>query len=241
MTDAAADPVAGPASVSEPASLVPTPVDLAALADAERILDRPEVDEHAVTRGQGIRQLVERLIEWLFRQRDPIEAPQAPAIPVFSLPGPVVFLIGAILVLAAFVAVLVITRPSLRRAARPLAEATGAPVAIDPRERAPDEWIDDAAALAAKGLFREALRALYLATLVALDRRRLIRFDPTLTNGQYLRQMPEGDARRGFRELSRIFDHKHYGREDTLERDYRAARALADAILAEDRAPERPR
>ncbi|UJR81636.1 DUF4129 domain-containing protein [Sandaracinus amylolyticus] len=227
---------APPAQVDPEPEIVPeSEADVRARQDAEAILARPEFQEHGDARGRGVRELIERLLEWLFRHRDPIEAPAAPRAPEIPLPGPLVFLAMAIVVLLLVAVLLHVTRP-LRRAPRVIDEPRGAPDAIaDPRERAPDEWVDDAARLAAEGRHREALRALYLATLVALDRRRLIRFEKTLTNGQYLRQMPEGDARVDFRDFTRRFDRTWYGREPASEHDYRACRELAERIVAQAR------
>ena len=72
---------------------------------------------------------------------------------------------------------------------------------------------------------------------VSLDRRRLIAFDPHLTNWQYLRQMPRGDLRTAFHEFTRLFDHKWYGHEPTTEDDYARCRELATDIVR--RAQER--
>jgi hypothetical protein len=110
-----------------------------------------------------------------------------------------------------------------------------AEVIPDPRDRAPDDWLAEAASLAAQGRHAEALRALYLATLVALDRRAWIRFEPSLTNWQYLRQLPAGSTRDDFRVLTRTFDVKVYGEEPAGEADYRASRAVAERILAASR------
>ena len=103
-----------------------------------------------------------------------------------------------------------------------------------------DEWFeasralseaDDAAALAEAGELRRALRSLYLATLVSLDRRRWIAFDPHLTNWQYSRQIPGGAIRDLFRTFTRLFDHKWYGEEPTTLSDYERCRELATQIV----------
>lgn len=106
----------------------------------------------------------------------------------------------------------------------------------DPRERAPAAHLDDAAQLAAAGRHREALRALYLATLVALDRRRVIAFDPTRTNWHYLRQMPRGELRAMFAGFTKLFDYKWYGDERTSQADYERGRELADRICTPEEA-----
>lgn len=198
-------------------------------ARAERILSGPEYREFDDRRGQGLRELIARLFADLFEQEEPSTLPSGPGGFALPMPGPGFFLVmGALLVL--LIAVYLIgTRE--RRLPRESASETSAPKAQDPRDRAPTEWLDGAARLAAEGEHREALRALYLATLVALDRRQLLTFDPTLTNWQYLRQLRGLQLRSDFRELTRLFDHKCYGREETAEADYLAARALAERVL----------
>jgi hypothetical protein len=96
--------------------------------------------------------------------------------------------------------------------------------------------LDEAARLAAGGDARGALRALYLATLFALDRNRLIEYEPSRTNWQYLRSLPQGDVRQAFAAFTRIFDHKWYGHEPATLDDYRACRRLADRICNTEQA-----
>jgi hypothetical protein len=90
--------------------------------------------------------------------------------------------------------------------------------------------IDDAAAHAARGDLRAALRALYLATIASLDRGRLIEFDSSKTNGQYIRAMPRGPARALFSDFTAIFDRTWYGHEPATSEDYAACRRLAEQI-----------
>jgi hypothetical protein len=107
--------------------------------------------------------------------------------------------------------------------------APGAPE-VPLEAAAPASQLDEAARLAALGDARAALRALYLATLFALDRSRLIEYEPSRTNWQYLRGLPPGELRSAFAAFTRIFDHKWYGHEPATLDDYRACRQLADRI-----------
>lgn len=194
------------------------------------VLARPEFREFADARGKAIQEFLSKLLEWLFRPREPERVPQ---IPMFNVPLPggwFFMLIGAGLILAV-IAYLLLTR--LRMTTSATGSAVAAISSTDLRERPPEEFLDDAGTLAEKGQLREALRALYLATLVALDRRRLITFDPHRTNWQYLRQMPRSEARTLFADFTRIFDHKWYGAEPTTRADYDACRALATRIVAQ--------
>ena len=202
--------------------------------DVGAILSRPEFQELADhARGRGIRDLIEELFAWLFKHKD--DEPEDPiARPSMGGPLPLpplwFFLAAGALLLGAVLAYVVLAKPRLTR---PTATEETSTVPADPRDRAPTEFLDDAALLAAQGHYREALRALYLATLVSLDRRRLIVFDPHHTNGHYLRQMPSGDSKRDFSEFTRRFDRAWYGGQVAGEEDYRACRSLADRVCAE--------
>ncbi|MBX3270354.1 MAG: DUF4129 domain-containing protein [Sandaracinaceae bacterium] len=209
--------------------IVLTPEDLAVQADVDAILARAEFREFADQRGAGLRELFDRLLEWLGRPREELTRAGGPRLPAIPLPGAWAFLAIGLALLAGIGAYLFVTR---RRAAEAEAQASvEAAASADIRDRAPRSFLDEASALAEQGNLREALRALYLATLVALDRRRLIAFDPHLTNWQYLRQMPRGAVREAFSQFTRVFDHKWYGREDTSHDEYERCRDLARRIV----------
>ena len=214
-----------------PAETIRGAEDARVQSEVERILRQREFAEFEDERGRGIRDLIERFIAWLLRERLP-ESNAAPTGPSIPLPPAGLFIaLGGILLLGILV-YLFATRVRSRKEDRGAVAAEDA-ASEDPRERAPDEHLDDAAVLAGQGKYRDALRALYLATLVALDRRRLIAFDPALTNWQYIRQMPRGEARTLFTRFTRLFDYKWYGDEPTTERDYELCRTLASSIVRE--------
>ncbi len=199
----------------------------------DSILAQPEFREFEDHRGDGLRHLIERMFAWLLRPRD-LPRIQPPRLGKIPLPGAPFFLGLGALLLVLVGAYLWITRAKDRKNADGDDGSEGAQE--DPRARAPASFLDEAARLADVGDLREALRALYLATLVALDRRALIAFDPHLTNWQYLRQMPRGSAREAFAQLTRLFDYKWYGREETTRQDYERCLGLARDIVHE---PER--
>lgn len=205
--------------------------------ELDRVLDRPEFIEYEDNRGKSIREWLERFFADLFDVPDDVETPQGPNLALPLPPGEIFIVLGGIL-LVLIVGYLAYTylkdrTPSSARAA---AAARDKP-AEDPRDRAPEEHLDDAALLARQGDYRAALRALYLATLVSLDRRGFIQFDPALTNWQYIRQMTPGATRRDFAQFTRVFDYKWYGDEPTLESDYLVCRAIADRVCrGEERA-----
>ena len=226
VDDTSAPPITPPAGAGP--GEFPDPADDQAQAKIHEILQRDEFREFADDRGRGVRDVIERILRWLLdRQPEPTVQARAPiGIP---LPGAWFFLLVGLVLVLGVVGYLLATRQrdvADARAAGAGAAADGA----DPRERPPAAFLDDAAQLADEGRFREALRALYLATLVALDRRRLISFDPTLTNWQYMRQMPKSDTRQLFSQFTRLFDYKWYGEEPTTHDDYLTCRSLADQI-----------
>jgi hypothetical protein len=99
-------------------------------------------------------------------------------------------------------------------------------------ERPAPMLLSDARALASSGDFVAALRALYGATLSALDRARLIQFDPARTNGYYLRSMRASTTRDAFATFTTLFDRKWYGREACSRVEYEASLELAEKICA---------
>ncbi len=219
------------ASFTMPVQAQPLSADDAVVRDnVAEILRR---DEFAEFRDEGrsasIRDALRRLSLWLSEKgreqsREPVGAERTSlGIP---LPGATVFIVLALVLLLAVGAYLVVTR----RSREPLLADMPDGLGLTEMERAPDAILGDAGVLAGRGDYRGALRALYLATLVALDRSGAIRFDPALTNWQYIRQMPRGQERSGFSEFTRLFDYKWYGEEPTTESDYRTCRQLADQI-----------
>lgn len=208
--------------------------DLQARREAARILERPELRDYDDEKPSRFADLWLRLMHWLLENETPEGDAPAPTPMRFSLPSAEVFLALAGLLLLAVVMYVLFTRRALERGrrapSRPLDELAWS----DVRERAPSSLIDEARALAAKGSLREALRALYLAALVSLDRRRLITFDKARTNWQYLRDMPAGEARAHFAELTTVFDHKWYGEEPTTQEDLERCIALTEALCEEE-------
>ncbi len=234
------DALAGGEPAGPDFEATPTGDDDAVRERASEILERPEFREFADDRARGLREAMSRFIEWvldrLLHQRDPPDTSMGRGLSIPMPPASFFLIVGGLLV-ALLLGYLIASRMRERRGAQTVAGAD-AGERDDPRERAPEAHLDDAATLAAGGRFRDALRSLYLATLVALDRRRMISFDPALTNWQYIRQMPRGAVRSDFASFTRLFDYKWYGEEETTERDYLACRALADRLCNAERERE---
>lgn len=77
-----------------------------------------------------------------------------------------------------------------------------------------DEYLIEADRLIAEGRFRDACRALFLASLLRIDKARIARFEPAQTNWEHLRRIessktkPEGLE---FRPITKAFDLAWYG------------------------------
>ncbi len=85
-----------------------------------------------------------------------------------------------------------------------------------------DEWELFAQQWLGRGDIRQAIRALYLATLVHLHRERRIDYNRALTNWIYVRQFRgEGDQKGVFQSLTRTFDEVWYGERAMGEELYR--------------------
>jgi hypothetical protein len=90
--------------------------------------------------------------------------------------------------------------------------------------------------LARQGNFLGAVRALYLAVLAQLHSVRLIRYERTRTNGEYVAQLrPQPAVQQPFRDLTAVFDLKWYGERACRPDDYTACRDFADHIRQEAR------
>ncbi|HWG43645.1 MAG TPA: DUF4129 domain-containing protein [Gemmataceae bacterium] len=102
-------------------------------------------------------------------------------------------------------------------------------------EESPTELWRQAEGLAGEGRFRDAVRILYLAVLSLLHRRQFIRFEPTRTNGEYVRQIRLSEQapielHDPFHGLTDLFEAKWYGERACESGDYRACRTLAEEI-----------
>jgi hypothetical protein len=102
-------------------------------------------------------------------------------------------------------------------------------------EETPATLWRQAETLAGAGQFREAARVLYIAVLALLHRQHLIRFQPTRTNGEYVRQVrlseqAPPELHEPFERLTHRFEMAWYGERPCESRDYRACRNLADEV-----------
>ncbi|MFZ4508289.1 MAG: DUF4129 domain-containing protein [Fimbriimonas sp.] len=124
---------------------------------------------------------------------------------------------------------------SLRRRAKALVDD-------DEPERTLDEWLANADELAARGRYREAVRALYVACLLKFDEAKVARFDRGETNWEHLARIQASATRPpelDFRPATHAFDRIWYGmrvRDGADYQDFRAWYAEVAALVA--RTPE---
>jgi len=97
----------------------------------------------------------------------------------------------------------------------------------------PHDWLLAAEEKAGQGDFRGALRGIYISALLEMDDRRLISYDPTKTNSEYLREMDEkaADLMAPFKSLVKLFECKWYGLEHCGREDFQKGKALFAVLL----------
>ena len=151
-----------------------------------------------------------------------------------GLLGPLVLPLGGGLGVLAALAVLGFVGINLRRNRAPDARATGGAFAVEAGWTAAQAR-SAAGTAAGAGDYRRAVRYRYLATLLTLDESGRMRFDPALTDGEYLRRAPLA-LRDPLRPLIAGFQRFWYGGEIAAASDYQAYQTLAAG--AENLPPE---
>jgi hypothetical protein len=128
-------------------------------------------------------------------------------------------------------------REPLPQPTRPVAQTDTleAPDLPGPGEKSPEELWRQACVLAGEGRHPEALRLLYLAVLFLLDRRRLLRYEPTRTNGEYVRQVRLADnspeeLHLPFETLTALFESRWYGGVPCAAGDFQNGEHLAGDV-----------
>jgi len=173
-----------------------------------------------------VRRLLVRLVEWLDRLF--AHAPQgaAPRWLFWMIVGLATGGLVAALALAAYAVFARFARRAREQRAQVAMSLPQAP-------SDPEEVLARARRVAAQGAYREAVRYLYLAFLLKLDRAGLLRYDPTTANWEYLPHLPRTDLRASFSSLTLIFDQKWYGGEEAAPSDYHRCEDLLQRALAQ--------
>lgn len=168
----------------------------------------------------------------LFRPLDRVRKPEVqegtpgagPLARFLALLGSPILLILIALLLAAAIAALALRR--LRKRTKQAADEAPTPA------RTATEWRQYADRLAAHGAYRDAVRALFLGTLTDLDERRLVPFDPALTDREYLReaQRQQGWLVEPLRRFVRLVEAIVYADAPCRAPEYERARAFTDDV-----------
>ncbi len=173
-----------------------------------------------------------RKLTWKRPPPQPSTGP-APVLPAFD--GRIVMALVA-LILAILIGVFLISQSAALRVRAPDIDGRlpGAGSDLpDARKRTPLGWRDHADQLAKEGLYREAIRSLFLAALARLDRTREIDYRRERTNGEHLRTFRGSDVRRDrFVDATWRFELAWYGGDPVGEADYeRMARTARPLLL----------
>ncbi|MBX3053894.1 MAG: DUF4129 domain-containing protein [Caldilineaceae bacterium] len=97
-----------------------------------------------------------------------------------------------------------------------------------------------ASQMAASGNYREAVRRLYLAALLRLAERNLIRYDPSQTNREVLARVEAtAPAKRHLAPVVETFDRVWYGEREPDSATFEAYSQEIDALLREQEGPRR--
>jgi hypothetical protein len=181
---------------------------------ATEILARTEFKSMKDAPGKSwVQRILDRLDKLRMKDQDKPDLPKFPDMP--WLAGLLRVMMYLILATAIGLLVGLLSKLRLMSEMRRTKARSGGGILEDGEELlSEDEYLRNADELIAQGKFREACRALYLATLVRLDAARIARLEPTQTNWEHLRRVetsrtkPEG---LDFRTPTKLFDHAWYG------------------------------
>lgn len=196
------------------------------LADAS--YDTSVRDEAGQEYREGLQQSFRTWWEGVIRKLTwsrpaPASTGPPPVLPAFD--GRIVMAAVAV-ILAVLILVFLLSQSAALKGRVPDLDANalgGGGALPDARQRTPLGWRDHADELAAEGLYREAVRALFLAALARLDRTREIDYRPERTNGEHLRSFTGSEARQErFVDATWRFEVAWYGGESVTVEDYEA-------------------
>jgi hypothetical protein len=135
------------------------------------------------------------------------------------------------LLLAAICTALIWFLVRIERRSRVRLTPDDAPAPGAPSAREWQLWLKDAHAMAAKGMWRDAIHFIYWASIARLESKRLWPADRARTPREYLRLMAASDPRQpSLTALTRSFERTWYGGRAAESYDFRAALELAAAL-----------
>lgn len=181
-----------------------------ALRELESILLRPEFNE--MQSPPFWEELTRRFLSWLFRILPPLGDGGALGLQIWGyiFAGIVTILLGWFLWYW------------MRSVRRQFSAETTLPFASEAdHQLTANAALQQAQARANDGNYRDAVRYLYLSTLLNLDERNLLRFDRSKTNREYLRQIAGTNFAATLHSVVDVFDRVWYGFQPIDEVTYR--------------------
>ena len=166
-----------------------------------------------------------RFMEWLEALLEEPDVDRSESPPPVDFQLPMQWIVGSILFVLAVLGVLL--AGASRRAAHlhddsfedPLKESEGA--LPDARSRSVESWSELADELAARGEYRSAIRALFLAVLAHLEQLREIDYRPSSSNREHLRSFSGSEGRREHFALAVLtFELAWFGGRSVLAGDW---------------------
>jgi hypothetical protein len=194
--------------------------DPAALERLRELLANPPFAPEPPRELNWFQRLLAFLSDVLERFFGAVEQPVGSALPAI---GWVLLFVGALAVVALLVyAVLSLRRGVVREAALP-GDPEASLTSADALRQASDT--------ARGGDYRAAVRYLYLASLLWLDERNLLRYDRALTNREYLQQVrPNADLYARLQPVIETFDRVWYGHAPVDAATFEAYRRQIDEL-----------
>ena len=198
--------------------------DPAALQKLDDVFNQPPFESREVPSAwtnfwRAVGRAIEDFFEWLFGSLPsnvPAGAAPTNAFGALTPVGWVMLIGGLLLVLGIVVYAIRGVRRSMVRDAQARAEATA-----DEEQLSATEALDRAQSQARSGDYRTAVRYMYLSSLLWLDERKLLRYDRSLTNREYLAQVrsnPQLSER--LTPVINTFDRVWYGHRELAEQDF---------------------
>lgn len=176
--------------------------------------------------GDTISNFFDRLGQSLPNPPTPTVAPPTPSgFSSLSPLGWLLLIVGGLLILGLVIYAIRGVRQSLVRDARARADA------IEEETITATEALDRAQDQARSGDYRTAVRYLYLSSLLWLDERKLLRYDRSLTNREYLAEVRNNPALHAqLAPVVNTFDQVWYGHGELAEEDFRAYEAQVQGL-----------
>lgn len=140
--------------------------------------------------------------------------------------------IAAVLAPIAAITLIVVAATVLRGARAKLVREALVAADVGPRGPTVADRLREAEEARRAGRLRDALRALFLAALLALERRGALRLDPALTDRELLTRAAHLAARGDLEALVTLYERAWYGLRDPSDADVERASGLARRIAA---------